>query len=256
MDLTDAYTNADHIPGGANYPARWAARAAAFRAARPPQVLAYGTGAREGIDLFLPEGAPNGLLVFIHGGYWKAFHRSDWSHLAAGPLARGWAVALPSYDLCPQVRIAAISRQIRAALILAAAQVAGPVVIAGHSAGGHLAARMACADLRLPVLDRVARVVPISALSNLAPLMATGMNAVLGIDAPEAAAESPLLHPRPAVPVTVWVGGAERPAFLAQSDWLARAWNAPLVVDPGRHHFDVVEGLEHADSALCRTVLE
>ena len=276
MDLSADYVNADHIPGGADYPARWAAQAAAFRARHPPQVLAYGRGERQALDLFLPATGPAagpatgpatgpdivpaivpaGLLIIIHGGYWMRFHRHDWSHLAAGPLARGWAVALPSYDLCPTVRIGQITRQVRAAVILAAAQVQGPIVITGHSAGGHLAARMACADMRLPMLDRVARVVPISALSNLAPLMATQMNDVLRIDPAEAAAESPLLHPKPTVPVTVWVGAAERPAFLAHSQWLARGWDARLVVDPGRHHFDVVAGLERADSALCRALLE
>jgi len=256
MDLSDDYANAAHIPGGADYPARWAAQAAAFRAGHPSVTLAYGGGERQALDLFRPAGVPVGLLVFIHGGYWMESHRHDWSHLASGALARGWAVAIPSYDLCPDVRIADITRAMRAAVLCAAGHVAGPLVLSGHSAGGHLAARLVCADIALPVLDRVARVVAVSALSNLAPLMATGMNATLRIDRAEAAAESPLLHPRPSVPVTVWVGGAERPALCAQSAWLSRGWAAPLVVDPGRHHFDVIAGLQDADSPLCRAMLD
>jgi len=255
MDLTQDYTNADFIPDGAGYPARWAAAAAAFRAAHPPHVLAYGGGERQALDLFLPAAAPVGVLVFVHGGYWRAFDRSLWSHLAAGPLARGWAVAMPSYDLCPAVRIGQITRQVRAAVTCAAGLVAGPLVLTGHSAGGHLAARMACADIALPVLARVRRVVPISGIANLAPLMATAMNADLRIDPAEAAAESPLLHPRPIVPVTVWVGGAERPVFLDQARWLARGWGAPLVIAPERHHFDVIQALEQADSALTEALL-
>lgn len=251
MDLSDAYANAAHIPGGAEYPARWAAQAAAFRHRHPPQVMAYGPGPREGIDLFRPRGTARGVIVFVHGGYWRAFHRHDWSHLAAGPLAQGWAVAMPSYDLCPAVRIGQITRQVRAAVLAAAGMVAGPIVLTGHSAGGHLAARMVCADIALPVLDRVARVIPVSPLSNLAPLMSTAMNADLQIDPAEAAAESPMLHPRPAVPVTVWVGGAERPAFLGQARWLARAWGAGLVEEPLRHHFDVVDGIADPAHPLC-----
>ena len=71
MDLTQDYTNADFIPDGAGYPARWAAAAEAFRAVHPPQVLAYGGGERQALDLFLPTAAPVGVLVFVHGGYWR-----------------------------------------------------------------------------------------------------------------------------------------------------------------------------------------
>ena len=255
MDLTLDYANADFIPDGAAYPARWATAAAAFRAAHPPQILPYGPGERQGLDLFRPAGAPEGLMVFVHGGYWRAFDRSLWSHLAAGALTRGWAVAMPSHDLCPAVRIGQITAQIRAAVVCAAGEVAGPLVLTGHSAGGQLVARMACADVALPVIGRVRRVVPISPLANLAPLMATAMNADLRIDAPEAAAESPMLHPRPLVPVTVRVGGAERPVFLDQARWLGRAWNAPVVVEKGRHHFDIVEGLGDAGSDLMEALL-
>ena len=96
---------------------------------------------------------------------------------------------------------------------------------------------------------------PISPLSNLVPLMHTDLNATLHIDPAEAAAESPVLHPRPATPVHVWVGGAERPAFINPSRWLSRAWNAPLTVEPGRHHFDVIDGLEAPDSPLMAALL-
>ena len=57
------------------------------------------------------------------------------------------------------------------------------------------------------------------------------------------------------MPVTVWVGGAERPAFLDQARLLAEAWSVPLVVEPERHHFDVIEGLTRANSPLTAAVL-
>lgn len=115
MELDDAYANAAHIAGADAYPARWAAKAAAFREAMSETGHArldhaYGPGAREALDLFLPRGEPTGLCVFVHGGYWLRFDRSYWSHLAAGALARGWAVAMPSYDLCPDVMIGKITR--------------------------------------------------------------------------------------------------------------------------------------------------
>lgn len=254
MDLSDAYANAAHIPGGPEFPARWAAAASAFRDAHPPEDIPYGDHPRERLHLFHPDGTPRGLLLFVHGGYWRAFAREDFSHLAAGPLARGWAVAIPSYVLCPEGSVRGIVRAAARALDRAAGEVEGPIHLAGHSAGGQVTARLAGADLPLACRGRVTRAVPISPLSNLAPLLYTDINEALRLCPKEAAAESPVLRPRPDIPVTVWVGEAERPAFRDQALWLSRAWDAPLVVDPGRHHFDVIAGLESPDAPLAQAV--
>jgi len=252
-----AFANAVHIPGGAEYPARWAAAAEAWRAgARGELDLPYGQGARERFDLFLPAGEVRGTVVFVHGGYWRAFGRELWSHLAAGPVARGWAVAMPSYTLCPGVRIAAITRQISQAVQAVAARVPGPLVLTGHSAGGHLVARMGCADVALPVIGRVARIVPVSPVADLRPLVGTEMNRDLRLDAAEAAAESTALWPAPGVPVHVWVGALERPVFVEQAAMLARVWEAGLTVAAGRHHFDVIADLAVAESGLCAALLD
>lgn len=260
MDMDLAYQNGSFIPGADAYPPRWLAEAAAFRdrlGDRARTGLAYGPGARQALDLFLPEGPPAGLLVFVHGGYWLRFGRESWSHLAAGPLARGWAVAMPSHTLAPEARIAAMTVEIAQAIAHAAARVPGPVVVTGHSAGGHLSARMACADAPLPadVAARVIRAVPISPLSDLSPLMQTQMNATLHLDAAEAATESPaLLARRPGCAVTVWVGGQERPAFLWQARTLSEGWDCPWHVEPGRHHFDIIDALADPGSTLVATL--
>ena len=128
MDLSDAYANTAYIPQAETYPPRWAEQAEAFRAAlsvagRCRPGIMYGHGVRQALDLFLPDRVPLGLVVFVHGGYWLRFGRELWSHFAAGPLARGWAVAMPSYDLCPRVRISDITRQVAAAVGVAAASV-------------------------------------------------------------------------------------------------------------------------------------
>ena len=263
MQNDRAYANADFIPGGAEYPGRWAEAAREFREVEAAVGRArlnqpYGAGERRRFDLFLPAGRPEGLAVFAHGGFWHLFDRSYWSHLAAGPVARGWAVALPSYTLAPEARISEITREIAAAVEAAAALVGGPIRLTGHSAGGHLVARMACRDVPLDdgVADRLARIVPISPLADLRPLLETSMNATLRLDPQEAEAESPALHAdRRGVPVTVWVGAEERPAFLDQARWLAEAWGVPQRIAPGRHHFDVIEGLAGPDSPLTEALL-
>ena len=263
----DAYTNGAYIPGGDSYPAKWAASAAAFRkemADRAALDQPYGSHARERFDLFLPERTPAGLFVFIHGGYWMRFDKSSWSHLAAGALARGWAVALPSYTLCPEVRITDIVVQVGRAVATIAGRVAGPLRLAGHSAGGHLVSRLNCADspLPAPVRQRLAHTVSISGLHDLRPFLKTSMNNTLRLDAAEAARESPaLLLPLPGARVTCWVGTAERPEFLRQNALLANIWSGvggrmAKHEAEGRHHFDVVEELADPRSPLVAALLD
>ncbi|MFN3281436.1 MAG: alpha/beta hydrolase [Tabrizicola sp.] len=250
------YANGAFIPSAADYPRRWTESAAAFRKAmgrRAELDLAYGSAPRERLDLFLPESRPKGVLIFVHGGYWHLFSKSYWSHLAAGPLARGYAVAMPGYTLAPAARIGEITAEIARAVWFVGTRVPGPVVVTGHSAGGHLAARMGCADIPVPV----ARVVPISPLTELGPLLATGMNATLKLDETEVAAESPARQRlRDGVSAHVWVGGNERPVFLWQARVLAEEWGCPWTVDPGRHHFDVIEALRDPDSPLCAVLMD
>ncbi len=264
QELDDAYANGKYIDGAGEYPPKWAAAAAAFRdrSANRGKIepdIAYGEHGRERLDLFLPDAAPRGLVVFVHGGYWRAFDKSSWSHLAAGALARGYAVAMPSYVLCPEVRISDITRQIAAAIDLAARRIDGPIRLTGHSAGGHLVTRMLCRDLKQQrfFAERIVNVVSISGLHDLRPLMKTAMNADFGLGAGEANAESPALQ-RDAlpVPVTAWVGSDERPAFIEQARFLAANWpNADVVIEPGRHHFDVIDALADPESALVDRLL-
>ncbi|MCV3274247.1 alpha/beta hydrolase [Roseobacter sinensis] len=256
MPLDDAYANAPYIPGAEAYPPRWLAAAAAFRdalGARAEIGVSYGASARQVFDFFNAEATARGTVVFVHGGYWKAFDHSSWSHLAAGPLAAGWSVAMPGYDLCPDVRIADITRQIAQAVTAIAARVEGPIVLTGHSAGGHLVARMLAEDvLPADLRARIPRVAPISPVADLLPLLQTSMNELFQLDEAAALAESPTHQPAPEADVKIWVGAEERPVFLEQAEALAWAWDAPAVVVPSKHHFDIIEALEDPQSDLVR----
>jgi arylformamidase len=258
VDYDRAYANAPFIPAAETFPPRWAQEAAAFRASlgqRARTGISYGPRPRNALDLFLPDAAPRGLLVFIHGGFWLRFDRDLWSHLAAGALARGWACAMPSYTLAPEARISAMTEEIARAVEVAAGLVAGPVVVTGHSAGGHLSARIGCTDVSASTL--VKRVVPISPLADLEPISLTAMNADLRLDPAEIAGESPARRSlRPGVQSHVWVGAQERPAFLWQARLLSEAWSCPWTSESGRHHFDVINGLTDPTSALLSVCLD
>jgi arylformamidase len=264
----DAYANGPNIPGGERWPAAWEQPARECREAlsasgRARIDLAYGDRPRNRLDLFLPAGEPKGLVVFVHGGFWLRLDKSYWSHLARGPLDHGYAVAIPGYTLCPDVRIADITAEIGRAIASAAATVAGPIRLAGHSAGGHLVTRMVSATSPLPsdLRSRIASTLSISGIHDLRPLRRTAMNETLRLEAAEAMAESPaLLEPLPGTRLLCWVGAAERSEFLRQNALLANVWRGlgattASIEEPDRHHFNIVDGLGDADHAMMRALL-
>ena len=260
MQLDDAYANAAHIDGADDYPPRWKKKAAAFRKKlgfRAQKNISYGPTDREVYDFFEPEGVSRGTVVFVHGGYWKAFAPSDWSHLAEGVLARGYAVAMVGYDLCPNVRITQITGQVARALTEIAKRTQGPLSLAGHSAGGQLVARMTD-PLILPgdVRERIANIAAISPVANLLPLLQTSMNEILQLDETEATVESPVnMTPPHGVNVTIWVGADERPAFIEQAEQFSKVWGGRLHVIEGRHHFDIIDLLEDTESDMVKAAL-
>lgn len=264
IDWDEAYANAAYIEGGEHFPKMWAREAAEFRRLSDHDLnIPYGERPRERYDLFFPEGDAKGLFVFIHGGYWLSFDKSHWSHFAAGATARGWTVMMPSYDLCPDVPLSSITMEIGAAITHAAKREAGPIVIAGHSAGGHLAACMMCEDAPLEpdIAARVRRALGISGLYDLRPLQKTRMNDKLRITDEMAVAESPqFCSPREGAEMIVWVGRDERPEFLRQSKMFAAMWAAKgasieLQIEMGRHHFDVIESLANPRSEMIKSAL-
>ncbi len=268
-DWDDAYANADHIPRAEEFIKEWPEAAARFRSAWPEEGsmeldIAYGSGERNRLDLFLPDATPEGLVLFVHGGYWFRFGREFWSHLAGGSLARGYAVAVPSYSLCPTVRISDITKEVAKAIEVAAARVRGDIYLVGHSAGGHLVARMICnaSPLAKRAQKRIVHTMPISCVSDLRPLCCLAINETLQLTDKEANRESPaLLTPLPNARVTCWVGANERTEFLRQNALLANIWHGlgariACVEESDRHHFDVIEGLEKPDSAICRMLFD
>lgn len=267
-DWDNAYTNGANIPGGERWPDAWVGPAKIYReervaAGKAELGLSYGDRPRNRFDLFFPDAEPKGLVVFVHGGYWMRFDQSFWSHLAKGPVAQGYAVAMPTYTLCPENRITGITTEIAAAVEKLAGLAGGPIHLAGHSAGGHLVTRLVCTDVPLSatVRSRIRNVVSISGLHDLRPLLRTAMKETLRIDHAEAMAESPVfLEPLESVRVTCWVGGAERAEFIRHSKLLANAWTGvggamAYVEEPDRHHFTIVDGLADPAHPLTQTLL-
>ena len=260
MDLSAEYNNRALVPEHPEIIAGWRADAEAFRQTAVAELdIAYGSRPRNILDLFLPARDSGGpMLVFIHGGYWRSFDKSMFSHLAAGANAHGLPVAMPSYTLCPDLTIPGIVDELRQCCLFLDSNYGRPLVVVGHSAGGHLAACMAATDWQLFGADAglVSGGLSISGIFDLRPLMATAMNDDLKLTATDAMIASPLLWPVPRrLAFECWVGARESPEFLRQSRSLAAAWSglgldAPYVEVAGANHFSIVQLLADPESAM------
>jgi arylformamidase len=247
----------------------WERDAALYRAERSDRSelgLRYGKHPRQIIDLFHPD-APDParpLVLFIHGGYWRTFDPTFFSHFAAGLNRRGYTVALPGYRLCPEVTVADIIDDMRAAVLHLHRRFRSPLVASGYSAGGHLAATLVATDwaaLGAPSA-LLRRGLSISGVFDLTPLVGVSMNNDLRLDAAGARAVSPLFWEVPAgVSFESWVGGAESEEFLRQSRLVAERWSAAGArtrseIVPGANHFTVPAQLTDAESQMVGALAE
>ena len=198
--------------------------------------------------------------MFIHGGYWHALSPKEHSHFARGLTERGVNVAVAGYDLTPQVSIAQIIDQMRAAALFLWKRFGKRITVYGHSAGGHLTACMIATDWKAldPTApsDLVAVGSAISGVFDLTRLVHTDMNADFKLDETSAHAGSPLFWPAPKGRVMdVIVGAAELPEFVRLSKVMTETWGKAGVETryeavPGKHHFNVVDGFTDPNSAM------
>ncbi len=270
IDLEAEYNNRARVPGHPEVMAGWARDAEAYRkeAGERLQVIDYGPSPRQKIDLFRPAqpDASARVVIFIHGGYWQALDRSMFSHMAKGLNAHGVPVAVAGYDLCPEVPLGQIIEQLIVAGELMYKLSGRPIVAAGHSAGGHLAACLAATDwtsLDFSYPERLVRAgLAISGLFELEPLVPTSVNAKLSLTLDAARSYSPRLWPAPSgVNFDAWVGAEESDEYHRQSAGIAAVWQAAgndtrLVKVPGANHFTVIGGLAEAGDAMTRRIAE
>ena len=264
VDYEVEYNNRARVPENAALMAGWAKDAAAYREQHAPRVIPYGLGARNTIDLF-PGHDDGPIVVFIHGGYWQALDGSSFSHCARGLNAHGIAVAVPSYDLCPHVTVDTIIRQMVAAT-RELARLDRPLVVSGHSAGGHLAACLLAMDWAAldPSLrkDVVIAAYAISGLFDLVPLAETSINKALRLDQASARAASPLFWKPPVSgSLDAVVGGNESAEYFRQSRAIVDVWGKAGVATrfgtvPDANHFTANAPLADPASTMVARLKE
>lgn len=261
---------------------RWAKESAAARARIGGHLdLAYGDTGGQSLDLFLPKkGGKDGsqgsaarppILVFIHGGYWQSLDKGDFTYLAPPFLEAGIAFAAINYDLAPKIGIAEIVAQVRRAIVWLVENGTDHdldverLYVAGHSAGGHLAAMALLTDwTELDHAGAVARPVKgacsVSGVYELEPLRRSYHQDILRLDPATVATMSPVRQvPKSSGPLILAVGTEETEEFRLQQAELAAAWTdqgLPVrVVDlPGRNHFSAADALGVAGHPLFAAV--
>jgi arylformamidase len=272
IDYEVEYNNRARVPEWPEHFARWAREAAVYRdqAAAHDRVelgIAYGPSARQTIDLFFAEQREHApLAVFIHGGWFRSLEPASFSQLAGGLNPHGITVAVPGYDLAPRVTIAEIVDQMRQACLHLWRRFRQPMLVYGHSAGGHLAAAMVATDFSRIDPSAPAALVPsgyaVSGIFDLVPIVQIAANADLQLDADRAKTLSPALwRVPPGRTLDAVVGALESHEFLRQSRGIADAWAQQSVktryeVIAHTNHFTVVDRLGDPHSPMVQRLVE
>lgn len=233
--------------------------------------LAYGPAPRQTFYFFAARGPCRATLLYFHAGYWQSRDKADFRFITPAFTDCGVNVALINYPLCPEVSLAQLVQACHMAPPAVAAHVVTvcgqptPLIVAGHSAGAHIAIELAL-QIRAgaTVADqapRLAGVVALSGIYDLLPLVETSLNRKLHIDLQSAAMLSPLRRVVAGLPPALFaVGAAETPAFIEQSRQMHQAWRAAgnvsqLQVVEAADHFSLLQQFTHADSALHTATL-
>lgn len=258
--LDAQYNNRARVPAAPEHLARWTEASRLTRAASPAARLdlRYGDGPSETLDFFPAQpGAP--VLVFLHGGYWRALDKSDFSFVAPSFVADGAAVVVVNYGLCPTVTVEQIALQCARAIAWTHQHAgelgvdASRLAVAGHSAGGHLAAMMLCC--RWPEVapglpaQLMVGALSISGLYDLEPIRQTPfLQGDLRLTPASVKRLSPAFFRRPRHGVLLTVaGGDESEEYLRQNRLIRDQWGPTAVpvceALPGDDHFSVLSSL-------------
>ncbi len=258
--LDRMYNNRERVPEHPEHFRRWTADSADAMRSLPRELdLRYGGGPNEHLDIFPAAQADAPVLFFIHGGWWRSLDKRDHAFVAPAFTREGVCVVVPNYALCPAVTIPQITMQMVRALAWTWRNIAkrggdpSRITVAGHSAGGHLAAMlMSCVwpafDAGLPE-QLVHNALSISGLFDLEPIMHTPfLQASLQLTREQVRQASPALLPPPAQGTLYTVaGGDESEEFLRQNRLIRDAWGparVPVCEEmPGLNHFSVLESL-------------
>jgi arylformamidase len=260
--LDAQYDNRSRVTDSAQILARWAEASALSREQSNCALdLRYGPGDGETLDVFRArpgDSAPAPVLVFVHGGWRRALDKYDCSFVAPSFNAEGVLVVVPNHGRCPTVTVEHVVLQLTRALDWTwrhAAEHGGDpsrIVVAGHSAGAHLAAMLLSCRWKQVAVDLPERLVGgalgLSGVYDLEPLrLATFLQTDLHLTPASVRRLSPAFFPRPRGRFHAVVGVEESEEHLRQNGLIRDVWGPTSVpvceTLPGLNHFTVLNSL-------------
>lgn len=230
--------------------------------------LSYGGSPLQKLDYF-PASPHSPLLIYIHGGYWRAFDKSVFSNVGTAWNEVGASVAVINYRLAPLAAMNEIVDDVRQSIIWLWRNVGrldfdkSRMVVCGSSAGGHLTAMMLATHWKALGKDLPENLLKggasISGIHDLGPFMrAPFLKDELRLTAHDVEEFSPARRkPATSAPIITCVGGDESSAFHAQNRLIAECWPEAFRADipsPGTNHVTVNNELINSESQLFKAV--
>ncbi|MEM8888509.1 MAG: alpha/beta hydrolase [Bacteroidota bacterium] len=227
--------------------------------------LAYGEDPLQSLDIF-PSAVPNSpVLLFIHGGYWKALDKSSYRFIAAPFVDQNISVCLINYRLIPSVHMKAPLQDISNSLSWIQTHISqyngnpDKMVLSGHSAGGHLAvmAYLMNKDLR----SSIKGICSLSGIFDLGPIKNSYLNEDLHLTEEDVENFSVINKDLGELkcPTLLSVGSAETDLFIEESKNLFEQHKSHARLTyyeyPELNHYEIVHKLGESESPLVQFIL-
>lgn len=230
----------------------------------------YGGHKLHTLDVF-PAAAQDGqspVHVFLHGGYWRAQDKQNFSFVAGALVPLGITTVVANYELCPESTLDGVVDSALAAFEWTCRNIGAyggdprRISISGHSAGAHLAAEIMSTDWSARGVDAsvLTGATLISGIFDPLPTMSTTVNEQLRLSE-EIARRHDVEHRTPLVrcPVALIAGAEEPEQWIDQSfryyHHLRRhAMRPELHVLPAHDHFGILADYLDSEGATVRAI--
>ncbi|MEM7456697.1 MAG: alpha/beta hydrolase [Planctomycetota bacterium] len=226
----------------------------------------YGMDLLQSMDVF-PSPIPDSpIVIFIHGGYWRALDKASYSFVTEPFVQNNCTVCILNYRLMPRVKMQAILNDVRDAVLWIMEESSRfhgdphQIVLSGHSAGGHLA--LMCYLLNESIRNSIRAICSLSGIFELAPIKRSYLNDDLQLDDDEVEkfSFSSQVEPELACPLYLGVGSAESDFFILQSrtlgQQLSKSSRVQFEAYKGLNHYDVVHQLGSEASDAVQFILK
>ena len=227
--------------------------------------VSYGSTDGQRADIFPARTPGSPVLLFIHGGYFRALDKSQYRYLARPLVKLGYAVVLVNYDLAPRVSVSEIVQQVHDAFAWVKQNVhrwngdPGRFTLCGHSVGAFLAAKVLEEDW--PNGSGIEKAALLSGLYDLGPMKRSFLNHDLQLTDEEVSNLNPRADALTDPPnILVAVGSKETDQFVSQSESYSRTLSAAgvqndLMILRGINHYTMSRLLSRKGSPVLRWIV-